>query len=121
MLCLYPIGPRYHRPLSKFSQLVNTSLCMTLKELLTYATLKVNFPLVSCNVCSCLPVSTSNIEIFPALLPEMTCFPSGEKSSVHTSVGPVSIVFSFSPDAMSQRIKVESWELLAKAGIEREF
>lgn len=56
-----------------------------------------------------------NINTFPALLPDMTCLPSGEKSKVHTSVGSVSNVLSFSPEAISHKISEESSELLAKA------
>ena len=43
----------------------NTYIQMhVISSLLTYATLRVNFPLVS-RVCSCLPDSTPNRAIFP--------------------------------------------------------
>lgn len=80
--------------------------------------LRVNFPLVS-RVRSCLLVSTLYMCILPAWLPEMMNLSSGEKQTVQTSAGPVSIIPTLSPLRASQSRSEESRELDAITATQR--
>ena len=81
--------------------------------MLTYAILRVNFPLVS-NVCSCFLDSTPYKFIFPEWLPEIINLSSGENATVQISTGPTSIAPILFPVSMSHSLKLESSELEAQ-------
>ena len=93
----------------------NTDIQMhVISSLLTYSTLRVNFPLLS-RGRSCLPNSTPYRPIFPEWLPEITYLPSGEKAIFIISTGPTSMLPTFSPVARSHSLRLESSELEAQA------
>jgi hypothetical protein len=87
-----------------------------ISSLLTYATLRVHFPLVS-RVRSCLPDSIPYRAIFPERLPEIINLSSREKAIVHISTGPTPMLPTFSPVARSHSLRLEPSEIEAQASV----
>jgi len=90
-----------------------------ISSLLTYAELRVNFPLVW-RVCSCLPDSIPNRATYPQRLPEVINLSSGEKAIVHISTRPTSMLPTFPQlqdptlrglSPVNLKHKLKSWNL----------